>query len=89
MKISTLLFGAAFTFMLASCGDSKTEEKATTTPASTETPADTVVVVETETPENSTEIRVGSDGGEVKTKDGETETEIKVSEDETEIKIKK
>ncbi|MHB1277361.1 MAG: hypothetical protein ACYC1Q_03105 [Bacteroidia bacterium] len=85
MKISNLLFGAAFTIMLVSCGDSKVEEKATNTPATTETPAETPAA----DPENSTEIRVGTDGGEVKTKDGEKETEIKVSEDETKIIIKK
>lgn len=83
MKISTLLFGAAFTFMLASCSETKVEDKSATTP--TETPAANPEA----TPENSTEIRVGSDGGEVKSKDGETETEIKVNEDETEIIIKK
>lgn len=85
MKISTLLFGAAFTIMLASCSETKVEDKSTTTPAATETPAATPA----ETPENSTEIRVGSDGGEIKTEGGATETEIKVSEDETEIQIKK
>lgn len=85
MKISTLLFGAACTIMLASCSETKVEDKSTTTPAATETPATTPEA----TPENSTEIRVGTDGGEVKTKDGGTETEIKVNEDETEVIIKK
>lgn len=90
MKINTLLFGIALSVFAVSCGESKVETTEPQPAATQEQPANPApAATPAAEPENSTEIKVSNNGGEIETKDGETGTKIKVTDKEAEISIKK
>ena len=88
MRKITKLIAVIGICILASCAGKKTVE-AEPVPETTTTPETKVVEVETNAPENSTEITIGEKGAKVETKNGDNKTSIEIKDGSTEIEIKK